>query len=187
MLVGGVTAERGVLLGFMAAHDSCVCPIFKKYGMVHVFLISFFVREKIKLYVLCYHPFLICNTVHKQKIHILYHYDRFGIIFLYHRLSVLSRRSSLLSWRVVKMSSSAFSLVVKRSSGAVTWVIKRSSCVVAWAITMSSGRHVVRCKVVTWEENLLRNCKSRQLSSVVVSCCHFIAQKSNTWQTCLSC
>ena len=145
MLVGGVMAERGVLLGFMAAHDSCVCPIFKKYGMVHVFLISlFFVHEKIKLYVLWYHPFSRCNTVHKNKKH-----DRTSMIGLVR--SVSSRRSSVSSWRVVKMSSSAFSMVVKRSSGAVTWVVKRSSSVVTCVVTMSSGRHMVRYKVVTWE------------------------------------
>jgi hypothetical protein len=49
VLVGGVMAERGVLLGFMVALDSCVCPIFKKFGMVHVFIFSFFLHETNKI------------------------------------------------------------------------------------------------------------------------------------------
>jgi hypothetical protein len=89
------------------------------------------------------------------------------------------------SWWVVKMLSGAFSLVNKRSLCAVIGWSKGLH--ISHVITLSFGCHLVCCEIITCVVKLLRNCKSHQLSSGFVSCCHFIAQKSTTWDTCLSC
>ena len=98
-----------------------------------------------------------------------------------------SRRSSVSSRRVVKMSSRVVTSVVRRSSCAVTWVVKRTSRVVTSVVTLSLGSSEGSLWCRHNGRQIVRKWKSRQLSSIVVSCHLFVSPKSSTWQSCLSC
>ena len=98
-----------------------------------------------------------------------------------------SQSSSVLSRRVIKMSSHVVTSVVKRSSCAITWAIKRTSCAITWVITLllGSSQGLLWCRHNGCQ--IVRKWKSCQLSSIAISCHQFISPKSSMWQSCLSC